>query len=102
MTIARAILLALAAAFAATIFWAVTTGDFAAEGNWLVTNPWGIVSLVDLYLGFLLSAIIIAGFERKRSVALFWLVPLPFLGNVWTLVWFALRLPALWKRLRSA
>lgn len=100
MNLFRIGLLILAVSFVALIGWAIAFGDFATEGSWLVNNPWGIVSLADLYIGFLLSAIIIAGFEKPLH-ALLWILPLPFLGNVWTLVWFAFRLPALWKRLSS-
>lgn len=101
MTFFRAFLGVLAVAFAGLIWWAITKGDFGAEGTWLISNPWGIVSLADLYIGFLLSAVVIAGFE-KRSHAFFWILPIPFLGNVWTLIWFVLRLPMLWRRLRVA
>lgn len=101
MTLTRTILALLAIGFAGLIWWAIANGNFAEEGNWLVSNPWGIVSLVDLYIGFFLTAIIIAGFERPLHAAL-WILPLPFLGNVWALIWFVLRLPTLWQRLRAS
>jgi hypothetical protein len=96
----RFIFAAGAIAFGALIIWAIYAGDFSAEGAWLVSHPWGIVSLSDLYLGFALTAVVIAGFERPRAAVL-WIIPLPFLGNLWALVWFALRFPALWRRLRA-
>jgi hypothetical protein len=98
MALSRTMLLVLSFAFAALIVWAVKTGDFRAEGAWLVSHAWGIVSLSDLYIGFLVSSVIIAFFEKPRAAAL-WIIPIPFLGNVWTLVWLALRLPALSIRL---
>ena len=94
MALFRFLLLLLALAFAALIIWASLTGDFRAEGAWLTSHAWGIVSLADLYIGFLISAVVIARFEKPKIAAL-WIIPLPFLGNVWTLVWLAIRLPAL-------
>ncbi|MGB7431146.1 MAG: hypothetical protein WA921_01610 [Ahrensia sp.] len=99
MAIFRIILIVLAIGFAAMIAWAISTGDFAAEGNWLVSNPWGIISLTDLYIGFVLSAVVIAAYEKPLHAAL-WIAPIPVLGNVWTLIWFAYRLPGLWARLK--
>lgn len=84
--------------FAAIIVWAIMAGNFSAAGTWLTTDPWGITTLFDLYFGFLLSAIIIALYERS-SKALFWIIPIPFLGNVWVVIWFVLKLPDIHKRL---
>jgi hypothetical protein len=92
---------ALGLAFAALIVWAAQTGNFRIEGAWLISNPWGIVSLADLYLGFLISAAIIALSEKPKT-ALLWIAPLPFLGNVWTVAWLVWRLPALRRRLAGA
>ncbi|MEM1377679.1 MAG: hypothetical protein AAGG69_09845 [Pseudomonadota bacterium] len=101
MVVLRAVLAALGFAFAITIVWAVMVGDFWAEGGWLTSNPWGIVSLADLYLGFLLSAVVIAFFERTWT-AVFWIAPIPFLGNVWVVIWFVLRLPEMRRRLNGS
>jgi hypothetical protein len=101
MALSRLSLLLLSLAFALLILWAVMTGDLRAEGAWLMSHTWGIVSLSDLYIGFLISSIMIACFEKPKAAAL-WILPIPFLGNVWTLVWLALRLPVLRARLRRA
>ena len=84
--------------FAGLIVWAVSSGDFFAAGAWLTSDPWGLVTLFDLYFGFLLSAVVIALFERRLQ-ALFWIIPIPFLGNVWTVIWFVFRYPELKRRL---
>jgi hypothetical protein len=94
MAPARIFLLLLSLALSGLIAWAMLTGNFSAEGAWLVSNAWGIVSLADLYVGFLITSLVIACFEKPKAAA-FWIIPIPFLGNVWTLVWLALRLPAL-------
>ena len=62
---------------------------------------WGWTALADLYLGFILIAIIIAVFEENKTVALFWIVPLFFLGNIWSALWFVLKLPTLVDRFRA-
>jgi hypothetical protein len=99
MMVMRSALLVLAIIFAALIIWAMQTGDFWAEGSWLTSNPWGIVSLTDLYLGFLVAATFMY-FLEGPGARWFWIIPLPFLGNVWTLLWLAYRLPSLYARLR--
>ncbi|MCR9238789.1 MAG: hypothetical protein NXI17_19145 [Alphaproteobacteria bacterium] len=73
------------------IFWAIAVGDFGAAGDFLLGKPWGIVSMVDLYLGFLLSAVVIFYAEPDKKVALIWLLPIFVLGNVVTALWFVLR-----------
>ena len=83
----------------ALIIWAIAVGNFRVEGAWLTSNPWGIVSLADLYLGFLISATIICLIE-KPFYAMLWIIPLPVLGNVWTVVWLIYRLPVLRQRLQ--
>lgn len=90
----------LAAALAGLIVWAVLAGDFGEAGRWLTSDPWGIVTLADLYLGFVLAAVVIAALER-RWTAVLWIAPIPILGNVWTAIWFVLRFPALLRRNRA-
>lgn len=41
-------------AMTAVLIYAFTFGDFFEEGKELLSSPWGIVSLVDLYVGFTL------------------------------------------------
>lgn len=101
MSLFRLFLAVLAIAFAVLIIWAVSTGTFSEAGAWLTSEPWGLVSMADLYFGFLLSAIVIYWFERTWWRALLWIAPIPVLGNVWTAVWFIWRLPALARRLRQ-
>jgi hypothetical protein len=85
---------------AALIVWAMMVGNFGAAGTWLTSDPWGIVTLVDLYTGLAITALVIASFERNWTAAL-WIIPLPFLGNVWTVIWVVLRLPELVRRLKG-
>ena len=54
-------------AMTAVLIFGFTVGDFGSDGGEIVQNPWGIVSLVDLYAGFTLFSIWIA--YRERSFA---------------------------------
>ena len=100
MNIVRAILAAAGAVLTALIVRAMQTGDFWAAGNWLTTDIWGVVTLTDLYLGLFVAALAMALFERGLSAVL-WIIPLPFLGNIWTALWVVVRFPELVRRLRS-
>jgi hypothetical protein len=99
MTLLRVLITLLGLLFAALIIWAAQTGDFWAEGAWLTSKPWGIVSLSDLYLGLLIVAILMFVFERPQT-RWFWIIPLPFLGNLWTALWLVWRLPTLYDQLQ--
>jgi len=78
----------------ASIIWAAqTAGQSLGEAiAWLVSGPWGVVSLIDLYLGFVFIAIFIWVLEPRKWIALLFILPLPFLGNVWPAVWIVWRL----------
>ncbi len=54
MKLAKAISLLGLLAMTAVLIYAFTYGDFIEDGKDLLSNPWGIVSLVDLYVGFIL------------------------------------------------
>lgn len=41
-------------AMTAVLIYGFTAGNFSIDGGKIVQNPWGIVSLVDLYTGFFL------------------------------------------------
>lgn len=100
MGLLRTLLAILGAVFSALIVWALFQGDFSEAGRWLSTDPWGIVTLADLYFGFLMFAVIIVLVERNRQ-ALFWIIPIPFLGNVWVVIWFVMRLPRIARAFRG-
>lgn len=88
---------------AALIVWAsVTAGQSLSEAvAWLVSEPWGVVTLFDLYLGFAFLAVLIFVLEPDKRLALLFILPLPVLGNVWAAVWMVVRLPAAVKRWRA-
>lgn len=55
-------------------------GDFSQDGAELLANPWGIVSLVDLYAGFLLFSVWIGFREKSVFAAVLWIVLMMVLG----------------------
>jgi hypothetical protein len=101
MTAIRAAYLFAGLGFAGIIIWAFGAGDFGASFSAILADPWGIVALADLYLGFLLFAFMIAGFESSPLRAVIWIVALVILGNTVSAIWLALNAPQLWQRLRS-
>ena len=56
------------------IAWAIssTTWSFGEQIAWLVSNPWGVVSLVDLYVGFSVFSLWIWFRERNAFAAAAW------------------------------
>lgn len=77
-------------AMSAVLIYAFTIGDFGAEGSTLLSMPWGIVSLVDLYVGFALFAGWIIYREQSPVKAAVWVVLLMvlgfFIGSLYTLI----------------
>jgi len=69
-----------ATAMGAVLIYAFTQGDFAAEGAQLLSMPWGIVSLVDLYVGFILFSGWILYREASLGRAIVWVVLVMILG----------------------
>lgn len=78
----------------AAIVWASMTANqsLAEAVGWLVSKPWGVVSLIDLYLGFVFIAIFIWILEPDKRIALLFILPLPVLGNIWPALWVVWRL----------
>ena len=55
-------------------------GDIISEGADLLRIPWGIVSFVDLYVGFALFSIWIVFREKSPLSAIFWVLLMMVLG----------------------
>ena len=80
MRIAKLIALAGLLAMTAVLVYGFTVGNFSAEGARLLAMPWGIVSLVDLYVGFALFSGWIVFREKAWLPALIWVVLMMVLG----------------------
>jgi hypothetical protein len=80
MKLAKAISLLGILAMTGILIYGFTVGDFAADGRELLQLPWGIVSLVDLYVGFTLFSGWIVYRERSPVRAVIWVVLMMVLG----------------------
>jgi hypothetical protein len=80
MKISKLIALLGLLAMSAALVYGFTVGDFFADGALIVANPWGVVSLVDLYTGFALFGAWIYYREANKLIALVWIVILMVLG----------------------
>jgi hypothetical protein len=80
MRIAKALSLLGLLSMTGVLVYGFTVGDFLGEGRELLAMPWGIVSLVDLYVGFTLFSAWIVFRERSLGRSLVWVVLMMVLG----------------------
>ena len=104
MNVMRAVIGVGALALLGLVLWAAFAkqelhGAFMDQVGVLVTMPWGIATLADLLVGFVLFATLVFVVERSWIAAVFWAAPVFILGNVWAALWFIVRLPHLAKQL---
>ena len=89
MKIAKIVALLGLLAMTGIILYAFIVGDFNREGTQLLTMPWGLVSMVDLYVGFILFSGWIIYREKSLVRSVIWVVLMMLLGN-WTASLYAL------------
>jgi hypothetical protein len=100
VTLLRSLLVLAAAAHLGSVAWALQgSGAFDAELARLLALPWGVVSLVDLYVGFVAFAVVICLTERTWLARLGFALPLFVIGFAWGALWLAWRLPQVAQRL---
>ena len=80
MKIAKLIALVGLLAMTGILIYAFTSGDIAAEGAKLLAMPWGIVSLVDLYVGFALFSCWIVYREKALLPSVIWVILMMVMG----------------------
>lgn len=80
MRIAKTVTVLLTLLMGVTLLYGFTQGDLAAEGRVLLSIPWGIVSLVDVYVGFTLFSGWVIYREASLVRALAWVVLIMILG----------------------
>lgn len=66
---------------AAILVYGFAVGDFGGEGQVLLSMPWGIVSLVDVYVGFVLFSGWIVYREKSLLRSVVWITLVMVLGN---------------------
>jgi hypothetical protein len=67
-------------AMTAVLIYGFAVGNFRVDGGALLQNPWGIVSLVDLYTGFALFSGWIVYREKSFGRSLVWVILMMVLG----------------------
>lgn len=80
MKLAKAIAILGLLAMTGILIYGFTVGDFSGEGTKLLAMPWGIVSLVDLYVGFALFSCWIVFREKAVLPSIIWVVLMMVLG----------------------
>ncbi len=83
MRIAKFIALVGLLAMTGILIYGFTVGNFSTEGAKLLAMPWGIVSLVDLYVGFTLFSCWIVFREKAWLPSVVWVILMMVLG-FWT------------------
>ena len=84
---------------AASILVAFRQSPFWPAFDRIVAEPWGIVTLIDLYLAFFLVLILVAWSEPDRRIAALVCVLTPFLGSLVPAVWLVARFPIIRARM---
>jgi hypothetical protein len=80
MKIAKIISILGILAMTAVLIYGFTVGNFSSEGSQLLSMPWGIVSLVDLYTGFTLFSVWIIYREKSLPIAILWMIAMMVMG----------------------
>jgi len=80
MKIAKIISLLGLLAMTAVLIYGFTVGNFIEDGKQVLANPWGIVSMVDLYVGFILFSGWIIYREKSVIRSVIWVFFMLTLG----------------------
>jgi hypothetical protein len=104
MNVLRAVIGILGLALLGLVIWAAFAmqdlhGTFLDQFGVMITLPWGIAGLADLYIGFVFFSVIVFLTERSWMVAALWSLPIFLIGNIWAAVWLVIRLPHIAKQL---
>jgi hypothetical protein len=81
MKIAKVVAVLGVLTMASILVYGFTVGDFGGEGQVLLSMPWGIVSLVDVYIGFILFSGWIVYREKSVARSTVWITLVMILGN---------------------
>ena len=76
----------------AACLWAGSQSNLQTGLRAIASQPWGLVTLLDLYIGFAIVAAAIYAAESRKPVAVLWIVAILFLGNLITLIWLIQRI----------
>ena len=65
-----------------SISTAFIVGDFSAEGSIILSLAWGKVSLIDVYIGFIIFCGWIVYRERSLGRSVIWVILMMIFGNM--------------------
>ncbi len=82
MPVVRMIAIIGVLAMIGAIGYAFAVGDFSREGGVIIGLPWGVVTLVDLYVGFVIFSAWIVYREGVNARSLVWVILMLVLGNL--------------------
>lgn len=99
MTLVRILLALLGLALTVQIGVATSRADFMSSFAEVAADLWGLVGLLDLYLGFVVAAVLLVWLEPRQIVRWPMIVALFLLGNPLLALWAAWRLPEIARRL---
>lgn len=71
---------------------AFINGSFSKDGAALLANPWGVMSMVDLYVGFVLFSMWIVFRERSMALIIVLIVLTMIFGFLITALYIAINL----------
>lgn len=66
---------------------AILRGDFGLETSSIAALPWGQMTLVDLYSGFIIFGLFIIWQEEQLYFALIWIALILLLGNIVSIIY---------------
>ncbi len=67
-------------AMSVALYYGFTEGNFFIDGGMILDNPWGIVSMVDLYVGFILFSMWIFFREKNLFSSIIWIIAMMMFG----------------------
>lgn len=85
--IIRTVALAGLVAMVLAMTYAWRNGDFVANATAIIGLPWGVVSLLDAYIGFALVGGWIVFRESQAVVGALWLASILVVGNLATCIY---------------
>ena len=88
----------------AMLIYGFTIGDFSGEGKILLGMPWGQISLVDIYIEFIIVCSWIAYREKNIVKSIVWITLILTLGSMMSCLYIFLAFNSSkgdWKRFWS-
>jgi hypothetical protein len=70
------------AVMAIALAWGLFKGNFSAEGSALLRMPWGVVSLVEIYVGMTLFGCWVFWREASPVRSGVWMLAVALIGNI--------------------